>query len=229
MGDRRPAERIGLPRRSAEGAEAGDSALDREIDAALAVDPSPEFVARIRARIASEPAPASWWQLRWVMLVPVASAAVVVVAAAIWLQEPSPEQVTSRAGNDVVLAPPALEQPAIPQLEATAPPRPWSGRRTPPAVARTLSGPPAVARTLSGPPVVARTLSGPREPEVLISRDEQRGLELLLTAVRDGRITPTLASQLVAPNTATEAADIAISDIVIQPLQQFAALEGEGQ
>jgi len=35
-------------------------ALDRELAAALDVDPSPEFVARVRARIAAEPAPASW-------------------------------------------------------------------------------------------------------------------------------------------------------------------------
>ena len=35
-------------------------ALDRELAAALAVDPSPEFVARVRARIANEPAPPSW-------------------------------------------------------------------------------------------------------------------------------------------------------------------------
>jgi hypothetical protein len=63
----------------------------------------------------------------------------------------------------------------------------------------------------------------------LISRDEQRGLESLLTAVRDGRLTPSLASQLVAADAASEVTEIALPDIVIQPLQQFAALEGEGQ
>ena len=36
-----------------------DAALEREIERALAVDPSPEFVARVRTRIAEEPSPAS--------------------------------------------------------------------------------------------------------------------------------------------------------------------------
>jgi len=36
-----------------------DTALEREIERALAVDPSPEFLVRVRARIADEPAPAS--------------------------------------------------------------------------------------------------------------------------------------------------------------------------
>ena len=36
-----------------------DAALEREIERALAVNPSPEFVARVRTRIAEEPSPAS--------------------------------------------------------------------------------------------------------------------------------------------------------------------------
>ena len=36
-----------------------DAALDRELEAALAVDPSPEFTARVRTRVRSELA-ASW-------------------------------------------------------------------------------------------------------------------------------------------------------------------------
>ena len=34
--------------------------LDREIAGALAADPSPEFVTRVRQRIAAEPDPRSW-------------------------------------------------------------------------------------------------------------------------------------------------------------------------
>jgi hypothetical protein len=37
-------------------------ALDRELAAALSVEPSPEFRARVRARIVAEPAPSSSWQ-----------------------------------------------------------------------------------------------------------------------------------------------------------------------
>jgi hypothetical protein len=53
--------------------------LDREIDAALAVDPSTEFLARVRGRIEREPAPSSWQGPRAL----VAAVAVAVVAAGV--------------------------------------------------------------------------------------------------------------------------------------------------
>jgi hypothetical protein len=58
-----------------------DAALEREIERALAVDPSPEFLVRVRARIADEPAPAPrgfGWLFAGVATV--AAAAVVVLA-----------------------------------------------------------------------------------------------------------------------------------------------------
>ena len=42
-------------------------ALDRALAAALAVDPSPEFVARVRARISTEPGPSSWRMPRLIL------------------------------------------------------------------------------------------------------------------------------------------------------------------
>ena len=35
-----------------------DASLDREIESLLAVEPSPEFLARVRTRVAQEPEPA---------------------------------------------------------------------------------------------------------------------------------------------------------------------------
>jgi len=217
MDGRRPAEGVtDSARRSAESAEA-ESALQREIEAALAVDPSPEFVAKVRARIASEPAPTSWWPLRWPVLATAAAAAVVAVAVALMWHPGMPEPITVRRGTDVILPAPTHGSGRPPFTSVRAdriPPRPVT------TIARASSH-----STRS----VARTLSGPREPEVLISHDEQRGLELLVAAVRDGRLTPTLASQLVAGDATGEAADIPISDIVIEPLPQIAALEGAEQ
>jgi hypothetical protein len=246
MADRRAAQGLTLSRRRGDDAEAADAGLDREIEAALAIEPSPEFVARVRTRIASEPAPASWWQLRWpVIATALAAAAVVMIVAFSW-RPSAPEQVAARSGADVVLTEPARE-PTAPQvsepqtIESRAPRAvARSVRRTgsEPAVARTVpSSREPVGRTLSASakasarprrssPLASEGGSGPAD--VLISRDEQRGLELLITAVRDGRFTPVLASQL-ARDATVEATDIAISDIVIQPLQQIAALEGEGQ
>ena len=55
-----------------------DAALDREIARVLGVDPSPEFAARVRQRIASEPAPAGW-RAAWIVAAAGALAAVAVV------------------------------------------------------------------------------------------------------------------------------------------------------
>ena len=54
--------------------------LDREIAQALAVDPSPEFVARVRQRVAAEPAPPTW---RWTWVVMTSGA--LAAAAAVML------------------------------------------------------------------------------------------------------------------------------------------------
>ena len=59
-----------------------DAALEREIERALAVDPSPEFLVRVRARIADEPAPASrgfGWLFAGVATVAAAAALVLAV------------------------------------------------------------------------------------------------------------------------------------------------------
>jgi hypothetical protein len=196
---------MNLSRRCAEDAEP-DLAIEREIEAALAVDPSPEFVARVRARIVNEPAPASWWQLRWPIVATAAAAAAVVMAVALSWQPAVPEGIAARGGADVVLTTPTVE-PATPQVGEQRIARAPRPRRANP---------------------IESPSSGVREPEVLVSHDEQRGLELLLTAVREGRLTRTLAAQLAAGDSTVEA-DIPISDIVIEPLPQIAALGGEEQ
>ena len=59
-----------------------DAALERELERALAVDPSPEFLVRVRARIADEPAPASrgfGWLFAGVATVAAAAALVLAV------------------------------------------------------------------------------------------------------------------------------------------------------
>ena len=53
-----------------------DAALERDIERALTIDPSPEFMARVRTRIANEPSPSSRW-FGWLF----ASAATAAVAA----------------------------------------------------------------------------------------------------------------------------------------------------
>src|SRR5207245_7085065 len=55
-----------------------DAALDREIARALAVDRSPEFAARVRQRIAGEPAPAGW-RAAWIFAAGALAAGAVVL------------------------------------------------------------------------------------------------------------------------------------------------------
>ena len=66
------------------------SAIDREIAQALAVEPSPEFVARVRMRIASEPPPRRAWPT-WMPLMAGATAiaaAVLIAVIAPWRGSP---------------------------------------------------------------------------------------------------------------------------------------------
>jgi len=198
-------------RKPAEGVT--DAALEREIEAALAVDPSPEFVAKIRARVASEPAPASWWHLRWPVLATAAVAAVVVAMVALSWQSAHPELVIARNARDIALAPApqAIARPSeVASANVAAPTRRVStaGRR---------GRSPSTNEGESG------------ASEVLISRDEQRAFAMLVTAVQEGRFQRALAPTANAPEASAEPMDISIPPLVIEPLPQIAALGGEEQ
>jgi len=80
--------------------------LDREIGHALAVDPPPDFVARVRARIADDPSPASGgvgWKVTGVAL------AASVVAAAVMLR-PEPRLVPE---TPFLLASRSIDSPIV--------------------------------------------------------------------------------------------------------------------
>jgi hypothetical protein len=132
---------------------------DAELRAALNIEPSAEFVARVRTRIASEPAP-SRWRLAWVM-VPVATAAVVILGALIEMR-PRPE-------------------PAAP-IQAEAP---TSVSPVPAPVA--VENEPAVRGVrLQAERTVKRV--APAFPDVLVSADERRALEFVAAITARGRI-----------------------------------------
>ena len=68
--------------------QVNDTAVDRALREALDVSPSPDFVARIRTRIASEPAPRSAWH-RWAVWAPVTAGATAVIAFGLWVARPA--------------------------------------------------------------------------------------------------------------------------------------------
>ena len=104
-----------------------DTALDREIEAILSVEPSPEFVSRVRTRITDTPV--SGWTMGWTSLAAGSVVVAVVVAVAV-----------SGARNNVqpeALAPIARTSTQVDTLsdDVPAPPRVMSakspGRHTP--------------------------------------------------------------------------------------------------
>jgi hypothetical protein len=196
--------------------------LERDLEALLAVEPSPEFLARVRTRIAEEPAPSSWqWSLGrrqlgeggWRFALAGAAAAVVLAAVIMsWTARvPStalPQQAVVR--EDVGLA---AERSLV---------QPKPG--TPEDV-----GEPAREGRLQAARPDAR--SGRRQgrrdespfAEVLVSEDERRAFALLLTRIEEGRLPPVPPA---ADQTASiEPPAIDIPDLIIEPLPQIAALE----
>jgi anti-sigma factor RsiW len=175
-------------------------AMDRAIDAVAAVEPSPEFTARVRTKIAEQPAPTPSWFGGWV---PVAAGALAVLALVVWLiprratpQAPTPSPIAK-------VAPRGEEPPAV-------------ARVTPP-----VSKPPRVRHAVPTPVVAAAR----RElPEVLVPQDQQLGVRWLYNALgrqpeRVGRILSEVAAQTEAATTPIEIQELKIAPLEIRPLQ----------
>ena len=104
-------------------------ALDRELAHALAVDPSPEFVARVRARIADEPAPSTWRMPR--VLMAAGAAAVLILAVVVVTPRPREAEVVQAV------------RPAVPEaMQAVRPAVPEVVQAFRPAVRHRRAGPP---------------------------------------------------------------------------------------
>jgi hypothetical protein len=89
--------------------------LDRQLVDAVNADPSPEFVARVRARVASEPAPAR--MPRWPLVIAASLAAA--LAVAVYVKRPDGERVVERAevAAHVPAALKLLEPAGVKQVE----------------------------------------------------------------------------------------------------------------
>jgi TonB family protein len=152
-----------------------ESAIDREIERALAVEPSPEFVARVRARIASEPPPVAW-RVPWIFTAVGATvgAILVVVAVSRSTQKPgpavaSPQPPPGKSIGDVSLTP----------LPARGP-QGASGEAAPPVRgSKAVSGPNGAARS--------RSAARPAKPGVSLPVDNAASDSARRT---DGASTP---------------------------------------
>jgi hypothetical protein len=172
-----------------------DRTADRDIQMLLAVDPSPDFVARVRTRIAANPEPSAWW-MSWRFAAACAAAAVVAIAIA--LSRPRPV--------DSVLD---LAATALPNTSTT-----MAALKGRPEVGRPFKGRPLTAGQAFPPPLDAAV------PEVLIDPREAAALRRLILGARDGRIDLEPALRASTP-TAMELPPIdaiAIAPLTIEPL-----------
>jgi hypothetical protein len=194
-----------------------DAALERELERALAVDPSPEFLVRVRARIADEPAPSRGfgWLFAGVAATAVAAAAVAVVMLRPEPRvEPAVGLLTSRSLTSAVVV---LSVPRGLNRE------PRITRREP-AVANDV--PRTTHRERRTANDALRTTNLERQTSApLFDARETAALQRLIADVRDARVDLTpLAKEGPMPRPAMD--PLVISPIVIEPLDS-SGIEGE--
>jgi len=182
-------------------APVSDDALDRTIAHLLAVDPSPKFLATVRARLHAEPAPPAW-RFRWLPAAGTLALAALILAVVVSRPAPSvtdaptersstatradtvaqPSVVTPTRTPEVVTsapAPPPVAEPAVePELTVSPEPLPTPGDV---AVAPMPTPPPPVFAVLTRGP--------PRFSRVVISGGEATTLRWLFAQVRDQQLT----------------------------------------
>lgn len=189
-----------------------DAQLDRELSAAVGIEPSPEFLARVRMKVATEPEPPRWRPARWGGAVePMWAAAIIGIVLTIvvpQLMRDDGAQVRPLAAN-VDAAPPA--DAGIPALKVP-----------PPVTARPLARP--------APPVEAewgRTVPLRLSP-VLFADDDARVFAMFVEAVGAGQVPEEAVRR---PEERGEMEGLTIEPLEIAPLASFArtAREGEDQ
>jgi hypothetical protein len=164
--------------------------IDRELASLLSVEPSPEFRARVRARIASEPAPRSWylqWRVVGVGVAGIAVAVVIVLGRA------------ERPGNTQKSSSPSIARLPLPSSTLTA-------------VPTTVPEPRAAATAVYRP-------SPRRQPEVLMAPNEVRGFRQLAALVREGRTHFVFGNEEAPAVLSEPATDIVIAPIAIAPIE----------
>jgi hypothetical protein len=199
--------------------------IDQEIREALNVDPSPEFLARVRAGIAREPAPSMW---RWSWGLAAACALGAAVVGAIVLTQarekahvPPVTQTAEHATSAPATAmPEAQSMPKKRSAEAFA--RPTRPRATSAVSGFSRSTRLRAALRFSQGPTVAQ------KPDVLLDPAEQAALRRLIAGVRDGRIDLAAARQdpTRAPMDLDPIVEIVIAPIAIDPLAPLPGAEG---
>ena len=181
---------------------ANDAAFDREIESLLGAEPSPEFLARVRARVADETPHESW--LGWRLSVAVAGLALAaIVTSAVWLSNDGASPTSERFRPTVVERIPSQPRAVEPERIASAPvaesPRPRNTRRTPRAT-----------------DVVAAERLVP-----VVNEEDGKAFDAFLATIRGSRVVLTFNE---SQESALAASPVVIDPIAIDPLPDV--LEG---
>jgi len=198
-----------------------DTALDREIDTAVRVDASPGFLARVRTRIAAEPAePRFGW-----FFVAAAAAAAIVVAALLLSRTAAHDVPTALLASRQL----ALPSPAIWNLEMGM--RKLGVRKLGMRNGESgMSVTPSEARIPHSKfPIPDFAIAKP--PEVLIDPREAQALQALIDRVRFGRVdlSPVLAASKPDAMDLPPVTEIVISPLAIEPLAPQDGAQGVRQ
>ena len=177
-----------------------DSEIDGALSAALAVEPSAEFVARVRTRIAGEPEPSAWWY-PWTFAL--AGAMALAFASAVGVLQMNQAMPPAEA----VLAPLPSRALVFASLSLV----PGMGM-----ISSVGSGFSRIRRRVVSPVVRAE----PEVlPEVIIDAGEAAALRRLFSRPKEGRVdlttlaeTPDVSAALTVLN------PIEIAPIVVEPL-----------
>ena len=204
-----------------------DAQLDRELEAALGVEPSPEFRARVRTRIATEPESPRWRfsvvasgfsrtramsGFSWFSVEPLWAVGIVGIVLAIMV----PQVLRDEARRPRPAAVRIAESPRTIEAEPNAQPK-----QVPQTTSRnTRPAPRADAEW-------GRTVPLQLSP-VLFAEDDQRVFSMFMEAVSAGRVPEEAVHRPVEPG---EMEGLSIEPLVIAPLPSLArtAREGEDQ
>jgi hypothetical protein len=184
-----------------------DDVLDRELQAALAVQPSPAFVARVRARVANEQMGAGW--------------------AGSWIWASLAVAAATLVGVAVLGGSPAVPAPASLVAIDTLPLRDLSGAI--PAVV------PMVAVGAAMPRGAGASRRRTPAPDVVVSPDEARARTILVDAIAGGLVQdgtmPVLeyAQEPLAPIDELVLEPIALSPLVRRDSGELDSAEGVRQ
>jgi hypothetical protein len=169
---------------------------EADLDRLLSIEPSPEFIAKVRARIAAEPPVRRWNWGR--LLIPVAAAACLVLAVIYWNGHDDEKPFATARHGDVALRDETPKEPLAPV------------------------SPGLIA--LNRPAVPRAAVVPQREPEIIIDPSIAEAIRRLAVGARNTTLDASRGESIAAPDSASDSLPIAeqlnVPELVLKPADQ---------